>query len=198
MSISNFVPRHVIALQPETGFARPSELPEMVHLDSPALDVMTDFTVVRPVTVGPDVSIDRALEGMKKAGVRLLLVVDASRHVVGVVTANDLQGDKPIRLMGEERLERSQLTVEKLMTPQSELGVLDMRSVVDSQVGHIIATLDQLERQHVLVVDVEADDERQHVRGLFSSSQIAKQLGRPVDVELHAAHSLAEMVWHVD
>ena len=198
MSISNFVPRHVIALQPETGFARPSELPEMVRLDSPALDVMTDFTVVRPVTVGAGVSIDRALEGMKKAGVRLLLVVDASRHVVGVVTANDLQGDKPIRLMGEERLERSQLTVEKLMTPQSELGVLDMRSVVDSQVGHIIATLDQLERQHVLVVEVEADDERQHVRGLFSSSQIAKQLGRPVDVELHAAHALAEMVWHVD
>jgi hypothetical protein len=39
MSISNFVPRHVIALQPETGFARPSELPEMVRLDSPALDV---------------------------------------------------------------------------------------------------------------------------------------------------------------
>jgi hypothetical protein len=68
MSISNFVPRHVIALQPETGFARPSELPEMVRLDSPALDVMTDFTVVRPVTVGAGVSIDRALEGMKKAG----------------------------------------------------------------------------------------------------------------------------------
>ena len=197
MSSNAFVPRHVISLRPGAGFKRPSELPEMVHLDSPALDVMTDFEVVRPVTVGAEVSLDRALEGMKSAGVRLLLVLDEGSNVIGVVTANDLQGDKPIRLMEEERLERAQLTVEKVMTPQAEITVLDMRSVVDSQVGHIVATLDQLECQHVLVVEVGPGDEGQCVRGLFSSSQIAKQLGHPVDVELHAAHSLADMVWHV-
>ena len=197
MNSKAFVPRHVIPLQPQSGITRPSELPEMVHLDSPALDVMTDFTVVRPVTVGAHVSIDRALAGMKSAGVRLLLVIDADQGVIGVVTANDLQGDKPIRLMEEERLERAGVAVGKVMTPQPEIGVLDLRSVVDSQVGHIITTLELLERQHVLVVEVEPGEGQQCVRGLFSTSQIAKQLGRPVDVGLHAAHSLAEMVWHV-
>ena len=56
-----------VRLKPGTSFARPPELPRLVHLDSPALEVMTDLRVVHVVTIGPEVSIDEALETMKLA-----------------------------------------------------------------------------------------------------------------------------------
>ncbi len=192
-----FVPRHLVPLATGTSFTRPAELPELVRLDSPATDVMTDFEVVRPVTVRPDVPIDRALDGMKRAGVRLLLVTDADEQVVGLITANDIQGEKPIKLMEEMRLDRGAITVRMIMIPQPEIVALDLRSVVDSQVGHIIATLDKLEQQHVLVIEADSQTGRQRVRGLFSTSQISRQLGEPIGADLHAAHSLGEMVLEI-
>ena len=42
-----------------------------------------------------------------------------------------------------------------IMTPQSAATVLNLVSVRNAQVGHIIETFRQLERQHMLVVDVD-------------------------------------------
>ena len=42
--------------------------------------------------------------------------------------------------------------------------------------GHIVATLKSAGRQHAVVVERDASG-RQLVRGLFSASQIARQLG---------------------
>ena len=52
-----------------------------------------------------------------------------------------------------------------------------MLSVRNAQVGHIVATLKALARQHALVVEVDAQSKEQRVRGIFSTSQISKQLG---------------------
>ena len=71
----------VVALTPQTTFERPPEPPELVHLDSPALEVMTDFEhvhAVRPRT--PRAPIDEALECMKTKGVRMLLVLDDAEN----------------------------------------------------------------------------------------------------------------------
>jgi hypothetical protein len=75
-----------------------------------------------------------------------------------------------------------------IMTPQAHTRVLQMSHLRDARVGHIIATLHQLEQRHILVVD---DDS---VRGLFAADQISLQLGRDVmDIEV-PAHSVAEML----
>lgn len=197
MNDDSFLPRHTVPLPPNTGFCRPKELPELVQIDDPALQVMTDFTKVPPVTVTPEVSMDRALEGMKSARVRLLLVIDDNSTVVGVVTADDIQGEKPIRLMEGDRLRRDQISVAMIMRPQSDLKVLDMRSVADAEVGHIVETLKSLERQHVLVIEDDRGTGHQRIRGLFSSSQISRQLGRDYGKDLHPAHSLADIVLRV-
>lgn len=193
----SFLPRHTVQLPPNTLFCRPKELPELVQINDPALQVMTDFTKVPPVTVTPQVSMDRALEGMKSARVRLLLVVDDNSTVIGVVTADDIQGEKPIRLMEGDRLRRDQISVAMIMSPQSDLKVLDMRSVADAEVGHIVETLKSLERQHVLVIEDDPGTGHQRIRGLFSSSQISRQLGRDYGKDLHPAHSLADIVFRV-
>jgi hypothetical protein len=45
-----------------------------------------------------------------------------------------------------------------------------------AKVGHIVATLKAAGRQHAMVVDHD-EQGRQKVRGIFSASQIARQLG---------------------
>ncbi len=192
--MSQFVVRKDIPLEQGTGYLRPKSPPTLVHFDSPAIAVMTDFKLVHPVTTKADVPIDRALERMKSAGVRLLLVVDDNDRIIGLITANDIQGEKPIRLTRDTGVPYSDLQVHAVMTKHDEITVLDLRSVRDSQVGHIVQTLKSLERHHILVIEVEKQSGRQRVRGLFSLSQIAKQLGRDLVEDELAAHSLAEMV----
>ena len=165
-----------IQLKPGTSFARPPEPPRLVHLDDPALAVMTDFQIVHAVTTRPEVSIDAALEIMKSRGVRLLFVTDEHDEILGLITAKDIQGEKPIKIAQESRIAHSAIRVDAVMTPQSAIEVLNMLSVRNAQVGHIVATLNALARQHALVVDVDAKTKAQRVRGIFSTSQISRQL----------------------
>ena len=182
-----------IRLKPGTSFSRPPELPRLVHLDSPALEVMTDFRVVHAVTIGPEVPVDEALEAMKTGGVRLLLVTGENDHILGLITAKDIQGEIPIKIARESRIPRSAITVEAVMTPQSSIEVLNMLSVRNAQVGHIVATLQELARQHALVVEVDQETKAQCVRGIFSTSQISKQLGVNAAEVVTRASSLAEI-----
>ena len=189
-----YKPRYSIPLRPGTRFKRPPSPPDWVRPEDPALNVFTDFEQVQPRTVDPDIPIDTALEQMKEQGVRLLLVTDEADVIVGIVTARDIQGEKPIRITEESRVSRADIRVRDIMTPQPQIPVLNMISVEPATVGHIIATLHELERQHVLVVEVDETSGEQCVRGLFSSSQIRKQMHTVEGDEIPAAHSLADIV----
>ena len=65
------------------------------------------------------------------------------------------------------------------MTPQRELQVMSINDVENATVGHIVATLKKAEKQHGIVVEENADG-TQTVCGIFSTTQIARQLGMKV------------------
>jgi CBS-domain-containing membrane protein len=182
-----------IRLKAGTSFSRPPALPRLVHLDSPALEVMTDFRIVHAVTIDPHISIDEALETMKTRGVRLLLVTGESDQILGLITAKDIQGEKPIKIAQQSRILHSSITVEAVMTPRSAIEVLNMLSVRNGQVGHIVATLQALARQHALVVEVDPQTKAQCVCGIFSTTQISKQLGVNAAQVVARDSSLAEI-----
>jgi len=164
-------------LLPGTGIADPvQDLPEKVSLDDPALSVMTDLERVSAVLIRPDDGIDEANRRMIQRGVRLLLVVDGARAVGGLITANDILGEKPMQFITQRGGRRQDIVVRDIMTPQHQLEVLDMHEVSHARVGHIVSTLKESGRQHALVADVDATG-RRRVRGLFSLTQIARQLG---------------------
>lgn len=190
-----YTPQTGLQLHAGTGFTRPPELPRIIHLDDPAREVMTDFHHVHPVTVAPATPIDAALERMKAAGVRLLLVTDETDRIVGLITSHDIQGEKPIELMQDQRIRRSQISVAMIMVTPPGVDALELAQVEKLQVGHIVATLEKLERQHMLVVETDPDTGRQQVCGLFSMSQINKQLsaGQPVTPYQHRP-TVAELV----
>ncbi len=164
-------------MQPGAGYAQPTQVvPEKVTFDDAAAAVMTDLTRVTAVIILPGDTADEAQRRMIQRGVRLLLVVDQDRKVVGLITATDILGEKPVLAAQERGLRRGEVLVRDIMTPQERLEVLSMADVRSAKVGHIVATLQKAGRQHAIVVDYDANG-RQVIRGLYSATQIARQLG---------------------
>jgi len=152
-------------------------LPQRVKMNDPAIDVMTDLKRVKAVTTGPTVSIELAQQTMIGASVRLLLVIDADGHILGVITARDIMGEKPVSYSSEHRVGRDSILVEDIMTPVGALEALDLEEVFQVRVGDVVATLREAGRQHALVIEQDANSGKPVVRGLFSATQIGTQLG---------------------
>lgn len=181
-----------VPLMPGSATVRPDRA-RYLPLDAPATEVMTDFRERWAVTVEPGEPVDAALERMKSHGVRMLLVVDERGEIVGLVTATDIQGERPVQLVREGGMTRADITVAHVMVPQTAIEVFTYTSVANARVGHVVATLHALERQHGLVVEVDEASGAHTVRGVFSTSEIGKRIGRPVNEVMTGAHSLAEL-----
>ena len=115
-------------------FEPSQELPAKVEEQSPAILVMTDLRQQIAVTVEPNVSIDWALQRMKAAGVRLLLVVNSDKQVLGLITTTDIQGEKPLQFHQELNLRYEEIMVRDIMTPKSRLEVMLMEDVLRASV----------------------------------------------------------------
>lgn len=175
--LRDYPPLPSVMLQAGSGYAQPSQVvPEKITLDEAAASVMTDLTRVTAVIILPGDTVDEAHRRMIQRGVRLLLVIDQDRKVVGLITATDSLGEKPVLAASERGLRREEVLVRDIMTPQERLEVLSMADVRTAKVGHIVATLLRAGRQHAIVVDRDPKG-RQVVRGLYSATQIARQLG---------------------
>lgn len=157
-------------------------LPELVHMDDPAINVMTDLTRVRVITVLPETAIDTALQTMIHTQVRLLLVVDAGDNIIGLITARDITGEKPVNYAVRNRVAHEQIQVRHIMTKREQIEAWDMREVVEARVGDIVMTLRDVGRQHALVLDATSGQGR-IVRGIFSITQVARQLGVEIQAE---------------
>jgi CBS domain-containing protein len=145
-------------------------------MEEPAVNVMTDLKRVEAVTVDPNLLIDEALQKMIHAGVRLLIVTDNKDQLKGVITARDIMGEKPVRYIAKERVGRNEIIVTHIMTPENQIEALSMDAIQKSCVGDIVETLRQAQRQHALVLDND-DHGRPVIRGIFSITQIGRQLG---------------------
>jgi CBS domain-containing protein len=168
-------------LQSQTTFHVPGQdLPPRVTLDDAAVSVMTDFRKTTAFTIDPDVSVDTAARVMRRRKVHLLLAVDVENMVVGIITSNDLIGEKTLQCISARGISRADALVRDIMTPASHLEVISMDDVLHAHVGHVVGTLKATGRRHAAVVDEDATG-HQILRGLLSCSQISLQLGEPVE-----------------
>ena len=167
-----YSPLTLTLLAPGARVAEPMT-PGRVTLDDPAFSVMTDLREVAAATTRPEETIDAAHAQMIRRGVRLLFVLETGGAVCGVITATDLLGEKPVRFMQARGVSHAEILVEDIMTPAAMLEALSLLDAAQMRVGHIVATLKSVGRKHLMV----AEDGGQRIRGLFSASQIARQLG---------------------
>jgi CBS-domain-containing membrane protein len=170
---------------------RPLQEQPAITLDSPALLVMTDLTRVAAAVALPGMSVDEANRYMINRGVRMLLVLDEQERLIGIVTATDILGERPVTLARERGVRHSDILVGDVMTPASRIEAFDLRAVQGACVGHVVSSLQRTRRHHALVTQ-QAVDGAIEVRGIFSLSQIARQLGSPLPLP-EAADSFAEI-----
>ncbi|OQW89762.1 MAG: hypothetical protein BWK72_00450 [Rhodoferax ferrireducens] len=160
--------------------------PPAVKIDSPAIQVMTDLSQVPVATITASATLDDANRSMIARGVRLLLVVDDShRQVAGLMTSVDILGEKPVLAAQRREVRRQELRVADVMVPVDRMDAMHIEDVKKARVGHIVATLKADGRAHAIVVGQDAQGKQQLV-GIFSASQIARQLG----VQIHT-HEMA-------
>lgn len=164
---------------PGIGLQHMTEGAPQVTMSSSALCVMTDFRKVAVATIGPDKTLGQATEEMIARGVRLLIVVEDER-VLGLITARDTQGERPIQIVHERGGRYDDLRVSDLMAPLEGMDLLDLQRVMHAEVGNIVATLKNSGRQHALVEEKDSATGSTRIRGVFSATQIGRQLGLPV------------------
>lgn len=152
----------------------------VIAADSPAIEAMTDFLRVSVVVIAPDASVVEANAQMIARGVRLLMVTGAGDRLEGLITARDILGEKPMQVASARGCKRDELKVAELMTPISHVDTLYLKEVLNARVVDILDALKRLGRQHILVEDVDAATGLPRVRGVFSATNIGRQLGVPV------------------
>ena len=172
----DFPPLSVAALRHGARLSQPVQgVLQRLDVEAPAVRIMTDLTVIPAATIEPGRGIEEANDAMIRRGIRLLFVLDADQRLVGLVTATDILGEKPLRLAVERGVPRRELVVSDIMTAEDQLEAIDFQTILSAKVGHVVATLKALGRQHALVVERAAGGD--FVRGILSATQIARSLG---------------------
>lgn len=159
--------------------------PSAVTADSPAIEVMTDLSRVPAATIIAESKLEDANRSMLARGVRLLLVVNDSNNIVGVVTSADIHGEKPVLVAQKKDSKRGDLFVADVMVAVDKIDALSIEEIRKASVGDVVATLKAVGRAHAIVVSP-GQDGKQTLVGILSASQIARQLG----VQIHT-HEMA-------
>lgn len=163
-----------------------------VTLDSPAMAVMTDLTLVRAATIAPDLRLTEARQTMIHQGVRLLFVVSSLPCVDGLITSTDLEGERPMQIIGARGVRYEDLIVSDVMTPLAALDAIDLDDLGHANVAQVIDTLKQVGRRHMIVIEKAGVGHGPRVRGVISLTQIERQLGQPIAL-VETANSFSEI-----
>lgn len=158
---------------------RRSDAVRRVALTDPARSVMTDFTLDTPVTIGADRFVDDALRDMVAAGVRALLVM-RGEVVVGLITSYDIQGERPLQFLNASGLIRhSDIEVGHIMTPWDSVPTIDVPWIASASVADVVGHFRRKRDSHFVVVEY-TEQAGAFVRGMFSRTEIERQLGRKI------------------
>ncbi|SBT06801.1 putative signal transduction protein with CBS domains [Candidatus Accumulibacter aalborgensis] len=148
-----------------------------VDANSPALEVMTDYRRLMPVTISRHASLDDANRAMTLCKVQYLLVTDEQRHLLGIITEAGTRGNQPLATAHRMGIRPGELVVGHVMIDKhDDADVMHLRDVMAAKVGNVVATLKELGTPFCLVVD--HDQEDHHVLcGVFSLARIQRQMG---------------------
>ena len=154
-------------------------------LDSPAIDLLTDFHLSPIITVPESLQIDRAIEFMAMAGVRFCFVVDVSGRLLGCITSYDIQGEKPLRFCQAAadqgaNVTRADVRVSDIMERVGSWQILDFDDVTHANVRDVIGVFNLSGRRHLVVVENLSSGNC--VRGVFSATRFEAVIGHPLEI----------------
>ena len=175
----------------ESILSQPTHLlASSVSLDDPAIVVMTDFNRITPISIESSATIHAANERMISLGVRLLFVIDHERSVCGIITANDILGERPVQYILEHGGVHDDILVLDIMTRKEAFDAVKINDVARYKVGDIVETIKNSGRHHVLVIEDLSD--HASIRGIFSITQVSRQIGEKIEFN-NRANTFSEL-----
>lgn len=156
----------------------PGSDPWYVGAGEAAVSVMTDFSERHSVTVPAAASLEAALDHMRHTGVRCAFVLDDSgQRVIGMITAYDIMGDRPMQIAQASAVARAELTVRNVMQALPECLALSMAEVARATAGEILQLFEESGLTHIPVVEpIEGGQLR--LRGMFSAARLRRVVRR--------------------
>jgi CBS domain containing-hemolysin-like protein len=170
----------LVNINEEKLFTRNQSLPELVYLDDPASLVMRDFNIESAHVISAQTPINTALKEMKIHDTHVLLITDEAHHLLGVISSEDILGEKPIKIIQSRRIDRSQIYVEMVMQTTDQIILLEASTITSAKIGNIVSTLREHDHEYALVVYKNEKNKHFEVSGLFNISQISKQLHKKI------------------
>ncbi len=143
----------------------------------PVLRVMTDFARHEAFTVAEDRPIDDALDDMFRLGVHALLTT-RGEQMTGLVTSEDIQGERPRRLIGgRPNPDRGPIRVRDVLTPWAELPAIGYETAQQARVSDLLEIFGEANFSYLLVLESAADGPV-FVRGLICRAWLQRRLER--------------------
>lgn len=156
----------------------------LAHPDDPALSLFTDLHQSACVTASHRDGLDETLHLMMRAGVRMVFVSGVDGELVGMVTAEDLQGERPVQRASANRVQHHELTVADVMVPVHKWDAVAMSEVRSARLGDVAATMHEHGLRYLLVTQYK--NGRTVLRGLFSASRLEMAMNTTIEPDLHS------------
>lgn len=151
---------------------------EEITLSSPAISVFTDFKYQKALVIEGETIASHALELMQKSHVRMNVVISKQEDFLGLISTNEISEQNIVAKLSKG-IHREDILVKDLMIPKYQLQAFKFDDLLTTTVGDIVATLENNKLRHCLVLD----SKNHHIRGVISSSDIARKLHINVNIE---------------
>ncbi|MGJ8692881.1 MAG: CBS domain-containing protein [Thalassotalea sp.] len=148
---------------------------EQTTINSPATEIFTDFKYNVPLKIEASTLAVDALNLMMKSHVQMKIVVSESDEFLGVISTIELTEQHIVKEVAKGT-PRSEIEVADMMLPRRCLFVFDYQELKKSKVSDVILALEKNGLNHCLVVDRQSHQ----IRGVISSSDIARKLHLPI------------------
>lgn len=172
---------------PLTGLSSAPALPRpraRAEPGDPAMSQMTDLRSAACVVADHLDSLAQTLHVMQRAGVHMVLVTGVDGQMIGMVSRDDLHGERPVQRALADGIAYTDLPLERLMTPLSQWLVADLGNIEHACLGDVVATLRSHSLRYLLVVAREKGQAMLH--GLFSARHLEAVLGTVIEADLHS------------
>jgi predicted transcriptional regulator len=161
-------------------------------LESPATDIFTDFKKNEALLIDGDMTAVDALDLMAKTHVRMKIVMSKEKDFLGIISTQELTERKIIAAVARGKGERHEILVSDLMLFRNTLHAFDYKELELATVNDVVGALENYGLRHCLVLD----KEHHHIRGVISTSDIARKLHLAIDIYAKTSFSQIFKVIH--
>ena len=145
----------------------------LLNLDSPALEIMEDFTSVKPINLPDHMPYEKIREILFDTHGNYAFVTNSQKHVIGFIPIEHLVGLRAMTRANELNLKLKELTARELMEPIGDMPAIRLSQVRRSKLGDILSTFKHQVDEYLVVTE----DDSPSIRGLFSARAINHALG---------------------